>query len=60
MTTKEQELAAIVGRITGRLMAIPYLIDESNVGAHEALESLLVEIGRSMDAIFYWDGSSND
>lgn len=60
MTNKEQELAALVGRITGRLVAIPYLIDESNVKAHEALEGLLVEIGQSVDAIFYEEGRGND
>lgn len=55
MTNTEQELSALVGRITGRLMSIPYLIDEPNVGAHDALEALLVEIGQSVDTIFHGD-----
>ena len=46
---KEQQLLALIGRIVGRLMPMPYLIDESNVEAQDALGALLVEIGMGVD-----------
>jgi len=46
---KEQQLLTLIGRIVGRLMPMPYLIDESNVEAQDALGALLVEIGIGVD-----------
>ncbi len=56
MEKQNQQLSALVGRITGKLMGLPYLINEEQKQAHEVLEALLVEIGRSMDSIFCGDG----
>ncbi len=54
---QNQQLSALVGRITGKLMGLPYLISEQQNKAHEVVKMLLIDIGRSMDSISYGDGA---